>query len=380
MEMNGKTHEWRFFRAGGFDQVRIETGADLQALAGLDQKLWVALSCPTRGIEFDEHTLDLIDGDRDGHIRAPEIIAAVNWALGVLKDADLLARGADHLPLSAIDETSEEGAKLLAAARHILAGLGKPDAEAVCASDTEDTARLMAGLRFNGDGVIVPQAVSDEAARRAVEEIMACCGAVPDCGGEPGVARDSIGRFFAQVRDYDAWRQRGEQSAEILFLGASSLAAADCWRAVRAKVDDYFVRCQMATFDARAALPLSRSLEDYQLLASRELSVAADEVAAFPLALVAAGRDLPLEAGINPAWQQAIAALRTQVVTPLLGVRAALSLAEWQALSARFAALDAWLADKPVTQVETLGAERLRELRACGVEAELLDLVARQGG
>ena len=39
-------HEWRFFRAGGFDQVCIDTGADLLALAQLDQKLWVALSCP----------------------------------------------------------------------------------------------------------------------------------------------------------------------------------------------------------------------------------------------------------------------------------------------------------------------------------------------
>src|SRR3546814_10769385 len=32
---NGR-HRWRFFRAGGFDQVRIESGADLWALAGLD--------------------------------------------------------------------------------------------------------------------------------------------------------------------------------------------------------------------------------------------------------------------------------------------------------------------------------------------------------
>ena len=40
-------HAWKFFRAGGFDQVRLETGADLLALNQLDQKLWVALACPT---------------------------------------------------------------------------------------------------------------------------------------------------------------------------------------------------------------------------------------------------------------------------------------------------------------------------------------------
>lgn len=28
-------HRWRFFRAGGFDQVQLETPADLAALRGL---------------------------------------------------------------------------------------------------------------------------------------------------------------------------------------------------------------------------------------------------------------------------------------------------------------------------------------------------------
>ena len=52
-------HTWKFFRAGGFDQVRLEKGADLMALDQLDQKLWVALACPTSGLEFDKATLAL---------------------------------------------------------------------------------------------------------------------------------------------------------------------------------------------------------------------------------------------------------------------------------------------------------------------------------
>ena len=39
-------HRWRFFRAGGFDQVQLETPADLAALRSLDQKLWASLACP----------------------------------------------------------------------------------------------------------------------------------------------------------------------------------------------------------------------------------------------------------------------------------------------------------------------------------------------
>ena len=64
-------HSWKFFRAGGFDQVRFETGADLLHLGQLDLKLWAALSCPTRGVEFDTRTLDLIDADKDGAFARP---------------------------------------------------------------------------------------------------------------------------------------------------------------------------------------------------------------------------------------------------------------------------------------------------------------------
>jgi hypothetical protein len=46
------THKWRFFRAGGFDQVQLESGSDQLALDQLDQKLWVALSCPTQAVQF----------------------------------------------------------------------------------------------------------------------------------------------------------------------------------------------------------------------------------------------------------------------------------------------------------------------------------------
>jgi hypothetical protein len=72
-EARSRLHVWRFFRTGGFDQVRLESGRDVAALAELDQKLWVALACPARGIEFDTTTRDLIDADHDRRIRAPEI-------------------------------------------------------------------------------------------------------------------------------------------------------------------------------------------------------------------------------------------------------------------------------------------------------------------
>jgi hypothetical protein len=110
------THKWTFFRAGGFDQVKLATGADLRNLDQLDQKLWVALACPTRGLEIEPRTLDLIDTDRNGRVRVPELIAAARFATGSLKNADDLFKGDDGLPLASIDDATPEG-KTLASGR-----------------------------------------------------------------------------------------------------------------------------------------------------------------------------------------------------------------------------------------------------------------------
>src|SRR5262245_19323114 len=102
-------HVFTFFRTGGLDQVQLATGADLLALDQLDQKLWVALSCPVKGLEIDEKTLAYFDTDGDGRIRVPELIAAINWAAAHLKDAGDLLRESDSIALSAINEATPEG-------------------------------------------------------------------------------------------------------------------------------------------------------------------------------------------------------------------------------------------------------------------------------
>ena len=97
-------HVWRFFRVGGFDQVRLDSGRDIAALGQLDQKLWVALACPVSRLDLDPRTLLLIDTDKDGRIRAPELIAAVKWAGSMLENSDELLQGGDSLSLSAAAE------------------------------------------------------------------------------------------------------------------------------------------------------------------------------------------------------------------------------------------------------------------------------------
>src|SRR5262249_33432757 len=160
---------WKFFRAGGFDQVKLETGADLMNLDQLDLKLWVALACPTSGLEFPAKTAALIDTDQDGRIRARELIAAVTWAGSKLANPDLLMKGGDSLELSDISDAALRGA-----AQHIRARLGKPEGTTIALADVTDADRKFADARLNGDGVIVPESADDDHARSVIGNIAAC--------------------------------------------------------------------------------------------------------------------------------------------------------------------------------------------------------------
>ena len=184
-------HIWRFFRAGGFDQVSIDQGEDVTALASLDQKLWVALACPTRGIEFDERTLDIIDSDHDGRIRAPEILDAVAWTSTVLKDRVELQRGGASLPLAAIDDATPQGKEIRVSAETILAMLGKRDATEISLDDTLAVERIYDGTPFNGDGIITIIAGSEPSTQSVIADIMDCVGSEIDRSRKPGISRYS---------------------------------------------------------------------------------------------------------------------------------------------------------------------------------------------
>lgn len=367
-------HRWKFFRIGGFDQVAIETGEDLRHLDDLDPKLWTVLSCPTTGLEFDARTLALMDTDADGQIRVPEILAAVRWACERVKDPQALF-GDDALPLEAIADADPEGARLRAAAARVLGYLGKPEATALEVADFADMTKLFTPGNFNGDGVVPAALAGDEALAGAIGDIVATQGGTADRSGEPGITKDSLETFFKQADEVLAWRSKAAAGSDILPLGDATAAAEAAFAAVQAKVDDYFTRCRLAAFDARAGAALNPAPEAYGALAAHTLSAGDADVAALPLATVAAGQPLPLAAGVNPAWAGAVAALRAQAVEPVLGARETLSEEDWAALSAKYAAYRAWMAERPASAVHDLDIARLDRLRTDGTRERLAALV-----
>jgi len=368
---------WQFFRAGGFDQVKLESGADLMHLDQLDQKLWVALACPTTGLEFDAKTAALIDTNQDGRIRAPELIAAVKWAGARLKNPDHLIKGGDVLPLASINDATEEGGAILASAQQILTNLGKKDADAISLADASDANKIFADTVLNGDGVILPESAKDKATQAVITEIADCLGTVMDRSGKPGIDQAKVDAFFTECADYEAWiRQSESEAATILPAGEATAAAAAAVQAIKAKVDDFFGRCRLAAFDSRAVAILNRKEEEYLAVAAQDLSITAEEIASFPLAQVAPGKPLPLKGAVNPAHAAALATLQTAAVKPLLGDKAELTEADWAALQARLAPYATWSAAKTGANVEKLGIARIREILGSKAKETIAALIA----
>ncbi|MBN2197153.1 MAG: hypothetical protein JW751_30385 [Polyangiaceae bacterium] len=370
------THEWRFFRAGGVDQVLLAGGADVARLRELDQKLWVALACPTKGTEIDERTLALIDTDRDGRVRAPEILDAVDWLTKILKRLDLLFETGDSIPLAEIDGANKEGKAVLVSARRILADRGKKDSKVIGLADVTAMAELFAATRFNGDGVVPADAAEDEATHTAIEQVISAVGSVVDRSGKPGVDQQLLDSFFEQAAAVVAWDDGG-QAEGTLPLGDGTAAAATALAAVESKVNDYFARCRIAAYDSRAAVALNASEAELGALSQRLLSRDDEDVAKLPVARIEGNRPLSLEAGLNPAWSDRIARFASAAVTPLLGARATLSERDYGTIVDRLAAFRAWQAMAPTTPVAALGAERLRELVAGEYQARLAELIAK---
>ena len=291
--MNAVSQPWRFFRAGGFDQVRLDTAAELLAIDTLDQKLWVALSCPVKGIHFDARTLELLDTDADGHIRAPELISAMQWVKSRLFDTSVLTQDLGGVPMNAIRTDDEEGQRIIAAARVLLANTDRPDQTILTVQETS-------------------------------------------------AAKDAW-MAAATTR----WEAEG---ADLQPFGAATGQAYAVLQAVVSKVDDYFVRCQLAAYDSHASNALNASEEAFKALNTQTLYASAGAIGQLPLAHVSANASLSFNTGINPAWAEPIHTLWQTVVEPLLGKQPTLSLAQWQTIKAAFEPYTTWLTGKPDPQ------------------------------
>ena len=372
--MAKESYNWKYASVGGSVRVKIETGEDIAHLAELDRKKWTVLSCPVEGLEFDAKTLKLLDSNGDGRIHVDEVIAASQWLTGVLKDPDDLIKGESSLPLDAFSD-SDEGQALKKSAKQILKNLGLKK-DSISLEDTADNTKIFAATQFNGDGVITEaSAGEDEKLAGLIKTITEVSGGAPDRSGAQGVNAEQIEAFYAAAADFAGWKDAAGK--EVFPYGDDTSAALAAVEAVKAKVADFFMRCKLIGFDANAAGAVDVDVDKIKAISEKDLAESAEEIAGYPLARPNEKGLLPLDGGINPAWQGAFASLKALVLDKEFKGKKAISEADWAAVLAKFCPYTAWVADKKGAEVEALGLDAVKAILKEDKKAALLDLVAK---
>lgn len=348
-----------FRRMAGLDQALLSTDAEWQDLRLLDPKLWMAMSCPTYGLEFDAQTLTLLDADSDGRIRAREILDAVDWLCQRVSHPSRLRERRAKLPLDILRQDTPEGVNMLAAARLVLDKTGAEDKTSVDRSQAAAALSAAAGYAFNGDGVVpstsvdVQDATGDEVSRFIIAGLT-IIGGMRDDSGMPGLDAALAGHFREALHAVREWRQKTRDAD--LPLGRDTAEAWSLMQRLGPKLDDYFARCRMAAFAPQTVPALN---EENELAAPDSAATelfSMDHLSRRPLARIAAGQPLDLQTGVNPAWEKDVRAFRRLFETLLIpprsghaGADAAPALDEetWHAIQNRFAPYAALLAQKP---------------------------------
>lgn len=376
MKSNGN-YDWKFSTVGGVTRVNIESGQDILHLDELDRKLWTALSCPLKGLEIDEKTMTMLDTNGDGKIHIEEIVAASKWLTKVINDPELLLKREAFIPFSAFNTNDEEGAHLLETSKQILENLGLEKNE-ISVADVSDSIAIFAKTRFNGDGIITENSADDEAVKALIKTVIDCMGSVTDRSGDPGIDTDKIEAFYTALADFKAWKEAGDADKDNIFpYGDDTAAALAACMAVKDKIDDFFMRCKLASFNTDSAAVLDVSSAKIGEISGNNLAASTDEIATYPLARVNAEHKLPLGKEVNPAWAGAMAALKALVIDKEFKKAEYLTEEQWAGIMAKFNAYNAWMGAKAGAAVEGLGYDTAKTILEENKKDALLDLIAQ---
>jgi hypothetical protein len=356
-------HKWKFFKSGKLLQVCLESGEDLKHLGELDPKLWAAMVCPTKNLEFDTKTLEYLDTDHDNKIKLSEMVGATKWMCSIIKDPEVLIKPESKLPLDIISEESDEGKKLLASAKQILRNLGKKGDTHIGLEDLADTTKIFAATAFNGDGIITETAGETDEEKALISNIMACVGEADDRSGKKGISEALLDGFIAECNAYSAWYKKGSEEG-VMFAADKSAELYGAFEPVKLKIDDYFTRCRLVSFDKQYETAGQALAKEYANLLKKSLSGAVEELKEMPLALATDKPLLPLFDNINPAWADTLATFATKVVAQLIGDTKTLTEQDWAKIKATIKPYESWLASKGGKNVEKLGIEHVDNLIA----------------
>jgi hypothetical protein len=166
----------------GLVQLRLATAEDLEHVHDLDPTRWSSTSVPVEQLLCDAGFSKFMDEDANGRIRVKEVQAAHRWLVARLRNRKRIAEATDTVHLADLDTSTPDGARLEALARQRIKGQ-----DVITLAQIREFRASYTKIFPNGDGVVTPAQITDEATKAFATTVVADQGGVDDLSGEKGV-------------------------------------------------------------------------------------------------------------------------------------------------------------------------------------------------
>ena len=380
MKNKSQVHSWKFVQNGGLIQAQISTIDDILNLDKLDPKFWTALACPVSGLEFSEETLNLLDSDKNGRVRVPEILSVVDYIKKYFAKPEIIMSEGDSIPLDSLSDADFcAGHSAKESAQSVLSILEKSDATEICYDDVASSDKLFSSFVINGDGVLPADCINEENIAAVVKDIITCTGGTDDICGEKGIDRSQKEDFFAFAKSVKEWREAAiKDEPKIFFLKDKTDAAAAAFTKVQDKINDFYLRCSLINYDENAK-EILKAQTDKMFLDENGKLLPKEALAELPIATCEAGKPLPLDSTVNPAWASEIEDFKENVIKHLFDKEIkSLSEVNWRKIENFFEPYLAWYKAMPENPVSVLGLDRINEILNSDAEAIIDDYLTRE--
>lgn len=381
MKKNNKDeHVWKFVQNGGLIQVQLSSVEDVLNIDKLDPKLWTALSCPVSGVEFSEETLNLLDTDKNGRVRVPEILEGLRFIKKYLVKPEIIMSDGENIPLDCIsDELFECGHSAKNSAISVLKILGKQNCNEITLSDICLNDKLFSPSVINGDGIMPPDVITEDDVASVVKDIINCTGGCDDISGVKGINRSQFNDFFNGLKSIKEWKDSSSINApDVFFLKENTDTAFAIYNKLKDKISDYFLRCSLIAYDKNSQSLMQEQNDKIYIDGEGNLA-SIDKIAQLPLATCLPNKPLALDSSINPAWYDDVLSFIKNVVIPIFGSEVkSITESHWKKINKLFEPYAKWFMSRPENNVSSLSLDRINQILSSQVEAKIDEYLKKE--
>ena len=361
-----KANAYRFQRFGKAYHLKIESAADLFRIMELDEAFWVATTAPITTINADAVFLRSLDSDRDGRVRAAELITDIRWLAATLENRDNIDRGGAEIRLADVADGSEDGRKIRASIQKIVQEKAGDENRAVSLPEVRRIIEREKEAEFSDAGIMLPGDVSDPKISTFMTDILATVGGVVHPSGKKGVDSKQLEKFLEEARAYLNWITQtelpDERESRIRPHEEASARAYKFFSALAPKIDHYFALCDAAHLDPEIVSQVKMNEMQLKEIDYTNTQAVEKFLRDAPLALPRADRVLDFKNTINPFYADTLEKFRVEAL-PQVFQKApkVLTKADWEIFKKELGPYHQWFDSRPDVSVGKLGNVRLRE-------------------